>query len=153
MGNHLNLISRGETMYKHILLAVDLTEDSKKIAIKAVELAKLSKAQFSVIHVQEPIRYAYASEAPIDYSQVQTQIDGYAQKSLDEFVNSLDIKVENSLLESGKTSSSIREAAEELECDLIVVGSHGRHGFSLIFGSHSSGVIHGASCDVMAIRV
>ena len=91
-------------MYKHILLAVDLTQDSKNIAIKAVTLAKLSGAEFSVIHVQEPIRYAYASEAPIDYSQIQTQIDGYAQKSLDEFVESLEIEVKHSLLESGKTS-------------------------------------------------
>ncbi|MCJ8312129.1 MAG: universal stress protein [Saccharospirillaceae bacterium] len=140
-------------MYKHILLAVDLTQDSKNIAIKAVALAKLTGAEFSVIHVQEPIRYAYASEAPIDYSQIQTQIDGYAQKSLDEFVESLEIEVKHSLLESGKTSSTIRAMADNYACDLIVVGSHGRHGFSLIFGSHSSGVIHGATCDVMAIRV
>ena len=140
-------------MYKHILLAVDLTEDSQLIALKAVELAKLTGAQFSVIHVQEPIRYAYASEAPIDYSQVQTQIDGYAQKSLDDFVKSLPVNVNHSLLESGKTSNTIRKMADDLECDLIVVGSHGRHGISLVFGSHSSGVIHGAKCDVMAIRV
>ncbi|BCE03299.1 universal stress protein [Marinicellulosiphila megalodicopiae] len=140
-------------MYKHILLAVDLTEDSKKIALKAIELTKLSQAKLSVVHVQESIRYAYASEAPIDYSQVQTQIDNYAQKSLDEFVRSLSVDVENSILENGKTSNKIRQIADELECDLIIVGSHGRHGLSLLFGSHSSGVIHGATCDVMAIRV
>jgi len=140
-------------MYQHILLAIDLTDDSQAIALKAVELAKLTGAKLSVIHVEEPIRYAYASEAPIDDSQVQTQIDSYAQKSLDDFVESLSIKVNHSLLESGKTSSTIRKSADDLNCDLIVVGSHGRHGLSLIFGSHSSGVIHGATCDVMAIRV
>ena len=37
--------------------------------------------------------------------------------------------------------------------ELIVVGSHGRHGFSLIFGSTSNSVLHGAQCDVLAVRI
>ena len=37
--------------------------------------------------------------------------------------------------------------------DLIVVGSHGRHGFALLLGSTSTGVLRGAQCDVLAVRV
>ena len=37
--------------------------------------------------------------------------------------------------------------------DLIVVGSHGRHGLALLLGSTANGVLHGATCDVLAVRV
>jgi universal stress protein A len=37
--------------------------------------------------------------------------------------------------------------------DLVVVGSHGRHGLSLLLGSTANGVLHGAGCDVLAVRV
>ena len=50
----------------------------------------------------------------------------------------------------------IREAhktAREQGADLIIVGSHGRHGLALLLGSTANGVLHGASCDVLAVRV
>ncbi|TNF89176.1 MAG: universal stress protein, partial [Gammaproteobacteria bacterium] len=37
--------------------------------------------------------------------------------------------------------------------DVIVVGSHGRHGLALLLGSTANGVLHGATCDVLAVRV
>ena len=42
---------------------------------------------------------------------------------------------------------------EEAGADIIVVGSHGRHGLALLLGSTANGVLHGASCDVLAVRV
>ena len=42
---------------------------------------------------------------------------------------------------------------DEILADLIVVGSHGRHGLALLLGSTASGVLHGAPCDVLAVRV
>ena len=43
--------------------------------------------------------------------------------------------------------------ADEAGADLIVVGSHGRHGLALLLGSTANGVLHGAMCDVLAVRV
>jgi universal stress protein A len=43
--------------------------------------------------------------------------------------------------------------AKDQDIDLIVVGSHGRHGLALIFGSTSNSVLHGATCDVLAVRI
>ena len=47
----------------------------------------------------------------------------------------------------------VASLAEELKADLIVVGSHGRHGLALIMGSTANGVLHGAKRDVLAVRV
>ena len=43
--------------------------------------------------------------------------------------------------------------AEEHAVDLIVIGSHGRHGLQRILGSTASGVLHTATCDVLAVRI
>ena len=53
----------------------------------------------------------------------------------------------------GKPEVEIHATAKELGTDLIVVGSHGRHGFALLMGSTANGVMHGAHCDVLAVRV
>jgi universal stress protein A len=47
----------------------------------------------------------------------------------------------------------MRRMAKEEDVDLIIVGSHGRHGLALIFGSTSNSVLHGAPCDVLAVRI
>ncbi len=53
----------------------------------------------------------------------------------------------------GKPEVEIHAKAEELQSQLIVVGSHGRYGLALLMGSTANGVLHGASCDVLAVRV
>jgi universal stress protein A len=53
----------------------------------------------------------------------------------------------------GRPENEIHGLAEEINANLIVVGSHGRHGLALIFGSTANGVLHGAGCDVLAVRV
>ena len=51
------------------------------------------------------------------------------------------------------TSNRNRLTAHQIAADLIVVGSHGRHGIALLLGSTANGVLHGAPCDVLAVRV
>jgi universal stress protein A len=56
-------------------------------------------------------------------------------------------------VEVGATKSEIIRVAKEWEADLIVIGSHGRHGWALLLGSTANAVLHGAPCDVLAVRV
>ena len=53
----------------------------------------------------------------------------------------------------GRPEREVHRIAEESDVDLIVVGSHGRHGLALILGSTSTSILHGAKCDVLAVRV
>ncbi|MBA6354230.1 universal stress protein, partial [Colwellia sp. BRX9-1] len=36
--------------------------------------------------------------------------------------------------------------------DLIITGSHGVHGLQLLLGSTCNAILHGAKCDVLAVR-
>ena len=53
----------------------------------------------------------------------------------------------------GNTRREILRVAEENQVDLIVLGSHGREGIQLLLGSTANAVLHGAPCDVLAVRV
>ena len=139
--------------YKKIMLAVDLTEESLKVAERATQLVNAFDAELHVVHVIEPLSLAYGGDVPMDLSTVQEQIQDQAAAHLREFSASLNVPETRQHLIFGRPESEIQRTAEEAGADIIVVGSHGRHGLALLLGSTANGVLHGASCDVLAVRV
>jgi len=139
--------------YKKIMLAVDLTEESNAVADKGCTLAKRFGAELHLVHVIEPLSLAYGGDVPMDLSAVQEQIQDQAKSHLKDFGARLDINPDCQHLIYGRPDSEIHRIAEEQGADLIIVGSHGRHGLALLLGSTANGVLHGASCDVLAVRV
>ena len=139
--------------YTHLLLAIDLTEDAKRVGERAQALAIACGAQMSVLHVIEPLSLAYGGDIPMDLSSVQDQIHEQAKGQLREFSAALGIPEERQHLVFGRPEAEIHRIAEEVGSDLIVVGSHGRHGLALLLGSTANSVLHGARCDVLAVRV
>lgn len=142
-----------ESNYQNILLAVDLTEESVQVAQRAVALAKSNNATLHAVHVIEPLSLAYGGDIPMDISSVQDQIHEQAKRHLGEFTARHGIAQDNGHLIFGRPDSEIHRLADELTADLIVLGSHGRHGLALLLGSTANGVLHGATCDVLAVRV
>ena len=65
----------------------------------------------------------------------------------------LNVDLANRWLLWGVPKQEIIHIADQEQVDLIVVGSHGRHGLSLLLGSTANSVLHYAKCDVMAIRL
>ncbi|MEH6549678.1 MAG: universal stress protein [Pseudomonadales bacterium] len=139
--------------YTHILLAVDLSEEAQQVADKAKALAAAYSAQLSIIHVIEPISFTYGGDIPLDFSSIQEEIQSQAKLQLSKLSEPMGIASEGQHLVLGRPENEIHNTAEEIGANLIVVGSHGRHGLALIFGSTANGVLHGASCDVLAVRV
>ena len=139
--------------YRRIMLAVDLTEESNFVAQRAMALAKAFQAELFLVHVIEPLSLAYGGDIPMDLSSVQEQIHEQAKSHLAEFANTLGVANDNQYLIFGRPESEIQRVAQAKGADLIVVGSHGRHGLALLLGSTANGVLHGATCDVLAVRV
>jgi len=139
--------------YKHILIGVDLTVESRDVSRRACALKTAFKAKLSCVHVIEPLSLAYGGDIPMDLSTIQEQIQDTAKNHLAEFASSLGIEDEDRHLIFGRPETEIHTLAKEIDADLIVVGSHGRHGLALLLGSTANGVLHGATCDVLAVRV
>ena len=56
-------------------------------------------------------------------------------------------------VEAGSARSEILRYAREQSSDLIVLGSRERHGLSILLHRTEDSVLHGAPCDVLAVRV
>ena len=139
--------------YTRILLAVDLSDESSQLAERTVEVARQNQAQLSLIHVVEPLSFAYGGDVPMDLSTIQAQLDEHAHNKLDAYAQALDYPVDKKFVVTGNAETEIHRIAKNEEIDLIILGSHGRHGLALLLGSTANGVLHGAPCDVLAVRV
>jgi len=143
--------------YRHILLAVDFSSSAALILKKARDIAQRNNAKLSLLHVVEylpPIDSAYepilASNWVVDENEMLDQ----AKQSLEEFSkkNGLDNEVTLEV-QLGTPKQEITQFAKDHNCDLIVMGSHGRHGFSLLLGSTSNAVLHAMPCDILAVKI
>ena len=139
--------------YSKILVAVDLSEDSATVAQRAHAVAAGINAELHVIHVIEPLSFAYGGDIPMDFSGIQDEIHQQASQQLRRFGETHGIPAERQHIVLGRPEVEIHSTAEEVGAELIVVGSHGRYGLALLMGSTANGVLHGASCDVLAVRV
>lgn len=140
--------------YTHILVAVDLTEECREVIQRAQALANSSSAKLSLINVVEPMAMAFGGDVPMDLSMLQQQQFEQARERLDNFAKGYpELAPEQRHLAYGQPRQEIHRLAEEQHCDLIVVGSHGRHGLALLLGSTANDVLHGAPCDVLAVRL
>lgn len=139
--------------YQKILVAIDLTHEAPRVLDKAISIASAYEAEVVLMHVVEPVGYAYGGDIPMDLTELQDQLDKAAREQLQTIGEKHGIKPDNQLVLVGRPESEIHRLSEELSADLIVVGSHGRKGFQLLLGSTANGVLHGAVCDVLAVRI
>ncbi len=139
--------------YSTLLMAVDLSDESAQVAERAKALAAANGAILHIIHVIEPLSFAYGGDIPMDFSGIQEEIHEQAKQQLSRFAADCDVPEDRQHIVLGRPEVEIHSLAEELGADLIVVGSHGRYGLALLMGSTANGVLHGATCDVLAVRV
>lgn len=137
--------------YKHILIATDLLEGHEKLIQEACDLAKTFAAKLSLVHVVEPLPgYGYAFIAPAD---IEMQLVDEAKQQIKKIASTYKISDDNVHVLLGPTKVEIIDVAEEQKVDLIVVGTHHRHGLGHLLGSTANAVIHSSPCDVLTIRI
>lgn len=141
--------------YQHILLAVDYSGHSLAVAQRAKDLAEKYQAELSIVHVLDNIPMPDTGYGTIisltedsGYQLLETE-----KTRLIQIGDRLGVVQANRWLIWGAPKQEIVRLAEREQIDLIVVGSHGRHGLSLLLGSTANSVLHYAGCDVMAIRL
>lgn len=148
-------------MFKRILVATDGSELSRSAIAAGVELARVVRASIVGIYARQPLGARTYGEASVMLSpEVEAlfterwkaastaylaEIEAAARKS--------DVPFEAVDVENESPADAILQAAQAHECDLIVMASHGRKGFSrLLMGSETQKVLTHATQPVLVTR-
>ncbi len=141
--------------YSHILLAVDFSPSAEAVAGKALELSQAFTAELSLIHVVEFVPVDLSNElvlpqaAELDQELLQVA-DAATQRTRSPAWHRRTAPASWCRAIPAVKFCVLRRKAQ---VDLIVLGSHGREGIQLLLGSTANAVLHGAPCDVLAVRV
>lgn len=138
-------------MYQRILFATDFDEVGIHAAHKAKKITDENNATLHLVHVIEPIP-AYAYPGFAGFSDVESSIKKQAEEELAKLGQDLGLSPSSTHLEFGSTKHEVLKVAKDLDIDLIVAGSHGKHGLALLLGSTANAILHGAECDVLIVR-
>ena len=145
-------------MFSKILLPVDGSETATLALTKAGNLAKTFGAQVVLLTVIEPFPALTMSE--MDLGIAQQQYAQIAQKQADTTLakasaalKELGVDAQEMRLEGVSAWRGIVDAAENLDADLIVMGSHGRKGVQkLLLGSVTQKVVSHAPRSVLVVH-
>lgn len=140
--------------YKKILLALELIPEFDEFLVKKVQnLTAFDGVAIYLIHAVEHLSSygaAYGISAVID---VEDMLVNEAKNSMLKLASKFNVPEDHCCVKVGPAKFLILEEAQKQGIDLIVVGSHGRHGVRLLLGSTSNAILHSSKCDVLAVRV
>ena len=126
---------------------------SANVTIDEEELTALRAGKLQSFAPSEQAALSIAQTLPFGQHELSDDQVTAARSHLGEFCAALNVPEARQHLIFGRPESEIQRISEAEGADLIVVGSHGRHGLALLLGSTANGVLHGATCDVLAVRV
>ncbi len=141
---------------KHISVPVDFSEHSAQALRYAHDLATLSGSKLDLVHAVDFPSFATITDAAvfsiIDYD---VDVEVKALEHLKKFSAHVigDSTLTNYSILEGPPAFEIIQHAEENECDLIVIGTHGLTGFDrFLLGSVASKTIRRAPCPVLIVN-
>jgi universal stress protein A len=139
--------------YKKLLVVLDLSHDSEQVAIAARDLAAYSQAQIVALHVVEFVPVEPMGESLMPTVQIEEDLIRRSRDKMSELAARLGLKGADLRVEAGNIKAEILRIAAEEDADLIVVGSHERHGLAILVNFTEDAVLHAARCDVLAVRL
>jgi nucleotide-binding universal stress UspA family protein len=142
---------------RKILVPTDFSETASIALEHAVHMARLTHAEITLLHVLSTFsfRVNMPEVAEMDESH-QLKISGVVGTKLTVLAESIleqsgvQVKI---LVSSGRIREEVVRVAEEIDADLIILGTHGVSGLKEFFmGSNSFRIVMDAACPVLSVR-
>ena len=143
------------SLYHNILVALECGKDAQHVLAKASALAEQNpSAKIHLVHVVLDLIVADWAGSP---GQIPPPLDqeALAQSGADylrPFIESAGLEPNNLIMCFGPPAQQILKQADNLDADLIVAGSHSRHGLEVLLGSTAHKILNLAECDVLLVR-
>jgi nucleotide-binding universal stress UspA family protein len=145
------------TMFKRILVPTDGSDITAKAIETSIALAKSVNAQLYTISVKEPFPYSAISEMqptpPQEFFDAQERIAAKRVQHVVELSQAAGLVCHAHTVEALHPWEAIIDHAKRMECDLLVMASHGRRGVSaLLLGSETQKVLTHSKVPVLVVR-
>ncbi len=144
-------------MYQQILVPIDGSTTSERALDEAIIFARQQNSCVEIVHVLEDIWY-FDSENYLNYAELMHAMKCSGEKILAQAQSKLrqaGVVVKTKLLEAHgeRIANVIMAEAKNNKVDLIVIGTHGRSGFShMLLGSVAEGIVRTSHIPVLLIR-
>ena len=140
-------------LYRHILLVVDLSDDSRVVGDRARAVAAACGARITLLHVVEYVPMEPLGETLLPAVEIEEDLVKHARARLAALAIEIGLPDAPTRVATGNTKAEIVRAAADLGTDLVVLGSRERHGLSILVNFTEDSVLHAAPCDVLAVRL
>lgn len=138
-------------MYNRILHATDLRENHFALCEQAVRIATCFNATLHLLHVIEPPMSLQLAQG-LGFAELATPVKDDAQMVLSVIGEALDLPKEQLHVEVGSVKIHVLDMVNQLNCDLIIIGSHTPNHFPPFLGSTAYAVVQNAPCAVLTLR-
>jgi universal stress protein A len=139
--------------YKKVLVLLDLSDGSEKVALAGRDMAAHSNAAMVILHVVDFVPAEPMGESVMPSVQIEEDLIRRSRASINELIARLGLPHARMRVEAGNTKAEILRVAAEESADLIVLGSRERHGLAILVNFTEDTVLHAAHCDLLAVRL
>ena len=142
--------------YSHILAAIDFSAAADQILKKAHEIAKRNNAKLSLLHVVEylpPIDSAFDPMLAGNWMLDEDTLVENARQTLEKFSERHGLQDVHLAVKLGTPRQEITSYIKDHQCDLAIMGSHGRHGLNILLGSTANAILHAMPCDILTVKI
>jgi nucleotide-binding universal stress UspA family protein len=142
------------TKFTHLLVPIDFEPSSQRALDTAVDLATMFDARLTVVHAWDIPANAYPGMLALSPEIWQSLADA-AEQALTNAVARVRERLPRAeaLLRRGPPAFEILGAIEQVRADLVVMGTHGRHGVGrFLLGSVAEKVVRGSPVAVLTVR-
>lgn len=142
-------------MYKVILVAVDIAQEelTSKAIRQAVQFARVSGAKLNFIHVL-PISSAIINAYALGYMEIKDRATLKAEDDMQNLLEPIDLPADRLgyTIAFGSPRDEIVSRAEEINADIIILGSRSPNITTHLLGSTAAAVVRYAKTSVLVVR-
>jgi len=135
------------------LAAIDWPFNVPLTLLAVFALMPLSVFVVTLLFVVEFVPVEPMSDALVPVVQIDDRLVARTKEQIVGLASSLGLSADCCRVATGNVKAEILRQAREVGADLIVLGCRERHGLSILVNLTEDTVLHGAPCDVLAMRV
>lgn len=137
-----------DSIYNHVLAAIDIHDNFQPVLAKAVALAKHNDAKLTIIHVDIDLRDLYNEVVEKDVANVQDKILIETKQKLDKILANIGYPIEH-LIVDGDLVQQVTNVIRAKHIDLLVCGHH--QTFWKLITSAARQLMSAVTCDMLVV--